>query len=77
MKVEEIRILGNEELVRQLEAAHQELFNLRFRLATKQLVNHREIPRVKKKIARLKTIIRERELGIEHPEKPGGAPGTL
>ena len=77
MKVEEIRILGNEELVRQLEAAHQELFNLRFRLATKQLVNHREIPRVKKKIARLKTIIRERELGIEHPEKTGGAPGTL
>jgi ribosomal protein L29 len=33
------------------------------------LVNHREIPRVKKKIARLKTIIRERELGIKYPEK--------
>ena len=48
----------------QLEAAQQELFDLRFRLATRQLVNHREIPRVKKKIARLKTIMRERELGI-------------
>lgn len=69
MKVEEIRALSNEELTKQLEAAHQELFNLRFRLATKQLVNHREIPRVKKKIARLKTIMRERELGIEHPAK--------
>ncbi len=64
MKVEEIRALGTEELAKQLEETHQELFNLRFRLATKQLVNHREIPRVKKEIARLKTIIKERELGI-------------
>ena len=63
MKVEEIRAITTEELKKQLEEAHQELFNLRFRLATKQLVNHREIPRVKKKIARLKTILRERELG--------------
>ncbi len=62
MKVDEIRALGTEELAKQLEEARQELFNLRFRLATKQLVNHREIPRVKKKIARLKNIIREREL---------------
>ena len=64
MKVEEIRSLSTGELAKQLEAAHQELFNLRFRLATRQLVNYREIPRVKKKIARLETIIRERELGI-------------
>ena len=64
MKVEEIRAFSAEELAKQLEAAHQELFNLRFRLATKQLVNHREIPRVKRKIATLKTIMRERELGI-------------
>ena len=69
MKVEEIRALSSAELAKQLEAAHQELFNLRFRLATKQLVNHREIPRVKKEIARLKTIMKEKELGIEHPVK--------
>ena len=69
MKVEEIRALSDEELTKQLEAAHQELFNLRFRLTTKQLVNHREIPRVKRKIARLETIIRERKLGIKHPAK--------
>jgi len=62
LKVEEIRVLSSEELVKQLEAAHRELFDLRFRLATRQLVNHREIRRVKKNIARLKTIIREREL---------------
>jgi len=64
VKVEEIQALSTEELKKQLEEAHQELFNLRFRLATRQLVNHREIPRVKKKIARLKTIMRGRELGI-------------
>jgi large subunit ribosomal protein L29 len=62
MKVEEIRALSSEELAKQLEAAHKELFDLRFRLATKQLVNHREIRRVKKTIARMKTIMREREL---------------
>ncbi len=69
MKVEEIRALSTEELAKQLEAAYRELFDLRFRLATKQLVNHRELPRVEKKIARLKTIMRERELGITPPER--------
>jgi len=64
LKAEEIRALNTEQLAKQLEETHQELFNLRFRLATRQLVNHREIPRVQKKIAELKTIIRERELGI-------------
>ncbi len=64
MKAKEIRALGSEELKKQLEAAHQELFDLRFRLSTKQLVNHRELPRVKKEIARLKTIMRQRELGL-------------
>jgi len=64
LKAEEIRVLSTEEIKKQLEGAYQELFNLRFRLATKQLVNHREIPRVKRRIARLKTIMRERELGI-------------
>jgi len=64
LKVSEIQALSDEALAKQLEEAYQELFNLRFRLATKQLVNHRELPRAKRKIARLKTIIRERELGI-------------
>ena len=65
MKVDEFRALDSEEVAKQLEEAHQELLNLRFRLATKQLVNHRELLMVKKKIARLKTIMRERELGIK------------
>lgn len=64
MKISEIRALGDEELKKRLEDAHQELFNLRFRAATRQLANHREIPKVKGRIARIKTIIKERELGI-------------
>ena len=64
MKASEIRTLNNEELLKKLEEANEELFNLRFRLATRQLGNHREIPRLKRRIARIKTILRERELGI-------------
>ena len=64
MKTSEIRALNNDELLTKLAEAHEELFNLRFRLATRQLGNHREIPRVKKRIARIETILRERELGV-------------
>jgi large subunit ribosomal protein L29 len=64
LRLKEFRDQSNKELAEQLEESHQELFNLRFRLATKQLVNHRELRRVKKMIARLKTLLRERELSI-------------
>lgn len=64
-----MRALSEANLAKQLEESHEELFNLRLRLATKQLVNHREVPRVRKRIAQLKTIIRERELDIRHAEK--------
>ena len=64
MKAEEIRALSSDDVEKQLEAARKELFDLRFRAATRQLVNHREIITVKRNIARLKTIMRERELGI-------------
>jgi large subunit ribosomal protein L29 len=64
LKISEIRALSGEELLKKLEEAHEELFNLRFRLATRQLGNHREIPKVKKRISRMKTILRERELSI-------------
>ncbi len=59
-----VRNLSTADLKKQLEEAHQELFNLRFRLTTKQLVNHRELRRVRKNIARYNTLIAERELGI-------------
>jgi len=63
LKASEIRALNNGELLTKLDEAREELFNLRFRLATRQLGNHREIPRVKRRIARIETILRERELG--------------
>lgn len=64
MNLKELRDLSDSDLAKQLEEAHQEQFNLRFRVATKQLVNHRELRNVSKNIARLKTLLRERELGI-------------
>jgi large subunit ribosomal protein L29 len=62
VKVTEIRTLTTESLKEKINESHRELFNLRFRLATKQLANHREINSVKKRIARIQTVIREREL---------------
>ena len=64
MRLKEFRDMSTGELTKELEETHQEMFNLRFRVATKQLVNHRELRRVKKKIARLQTLLNERELGI-------------
>ena len=63
-KVKDTRNATPEELKKQLEDSHQELFNLRFRISTKQLANHRELRRVKRKIARLNTLITEKQLGI-------------
>ncbi|MCL0060496.1 50S ribosomal protein L29 [Dehalococcoidia bacterium] len=62
MRIGEIRKLNYPELKREIESSRQELFNLRFRAATRQLTNYRELNRVKKKIARLNTVIREMEL---------------
>jgi len=62
VKAEDIRAMGVEELKKNIEQAHQELFNLRIRLSTRQLVNHREIPKTRRKIAQLETILREKEL---------------
>ena len=65
MKITEIRALGKEELIKRLEEAQQELFSLRLKVATRQLASNREIPKVKRKVARMKTILREQELGFD------------
>ncbi|AQS57971.1 50S ribosomal protein L29 [Desulforamulus ferrireducens] len=64
MKVKEIRELTDAELAKKLYDSKDELFKLRFQLATGQLDNPMKIKEVKKKIARLKTIETERKLGI-------------
>jgi len=51
-----------DDLVQRLDDAHEELFNLRFQFSTGQLENFNRLTEVKRDIARLKTIMREREL---------------
>ncbi|HAL63357.1 MAG TPA: 50S ribosomal protein L29 [Clostridiales bacterium] len=62
MKVTELRELSHQELNDKLSECKEELFNLRFQLAINQLDNPKKISDVKKTIARIKTIIHEREL---------------
>ena len=62
MKVTELRELSLQELNDKLSQSKEELFNLRFQLAINQLDNPKKISDVKKTIARIKTIIHEREL---------------
>lgn len=62
MKIKEIRDLTNDELQRKVTDLKGELFNLRFRLATGQLDNPMNIKDVKRTIAKVQTVIREREL---------------
>ena len=65
MKIKDIRNLSGDELNKKVSELKNELFNLRFQLATGQLDNPATIKRVKKDTARVKTIQRERELNME------------
>lgn len=65
MKVKELRDLTDAELDKKLTDSKDELFKLRFQMATGQLDNPMKLQEVRRKIARVKTIIRERELGIK------------
>lgn len=65
MKANEIRDLTTAEIEQNVKSMKEELFNLRFQLATGQLENTARIKQVKKSIARLKTVTRERELNVE------------
>lgn len=62
MKSAEIRNLSAEDLQAKLKEARAELFNLRFQMATGQLDNTARIKQVKKNIARIQTVMRDREL---------------
>ncbi|MBE3571576.1 MAG: 50S ribosomal protein L29 [Moorella humiferrea] len=62
MKAKEIRELTTEELLQKVGELKQELFNLRFQLATGQMDNPMRLREVRRSIARAKTILREREL---------------
>lgn len=65
MKAKEMRALSAEELSRKVDELYQELFNLRFQMATKQLSNTSRVRQVRKDIARAKTLLTELELKVE------------
>ena len=77
----QLRVSTEEELQSKLAEAKAELFNLRFQGATGQLESHGRLHAVRKEIARIYTVMRERELGIitlieESDEPEAGAPAA-
>ena len=71
LKAGELDELTNADLETRLRESKEELFNLRFQSATGQLESHGRLRTVKRDIARIYTVVRERELGIRQ------APGTV
>ena len=68
MRVNEIREFGNDELKKELDSSLSEMMNLRFSHSTRQLTNTNDLGVVKKKIARLRTIMRQRAIEEENNE---------
>jgi large subunit ribosomal protein L29 len=65
MKIKEIRALTTEEIQGRLEDTREELFKLRFQIATGQLTDYSRLSITRRAIARLETVLRERELAAE------------
>lgn len=65
MKPDDLKELSSQELEQRVKNLKEELFNLRFQMATGQLENNMRIRQVKRDIARVKTILRERELRVK------------
>ena len=70
-KAAELRELPDDELLARIDAAKEELFNLRFQLATGQLDNPTRIKEVRHEVARIATVLREREIEAELDASPG------
>ncbi len=61
-KAGELRAMNDANLAKEMEETHRQLFTLRFQVVTRQTANHRALRDTRRKIARLKTIERERQL---------------
>ncbi|CAN5894785.1 hypothetical protein BH23ACT12_BH23ACT12_17000 [soil metagenome] len=70
MNVDALREMSSDDLTERLDEVKEEFFNLRFQNATGQLENFAQIKQVKREIARINTLVHERELGIEIEPKP-------
>jgi large subunit ribosomal protein L29 len=84
-KTAELRELTDDQLLERAESAKEELFNLRFQLATGQLDDSSSIKKVRHEIARIATVMRERDIEADlsararaagAPEEPADEPGT-
>jgi large subunit ribosomal protein L29 len=62
MQMRDVRAMTDDELGTELDDSHRELMNLRFRGATMQLPNVNEIKKIRKRVAQIRTVMREREL---------------
>jgi len=71
-KTAELRNMDTEELESRLTETRQELFNLRFQLVTGQLDNSARIGQVRRQVARMETILREREIEAAETQEEGG-----
>jgi large subunit ribosomal protein L29 len=74
MKVDELRILEADELGMRLRTARRELYELRFKHAVGQLENSSQISKVRHDIARIMTVLRERDFGIQPTIEEGSSP---
>lgn len=66
MRADEIRELSTAEIQQKLDEAYEKLWSLRFQLATRQLQDTNQIKKTRRDIARLKTVLREREIWAEY-----------
>ena len=67
MRIYAVRALSKEDIEKELEQSYREALSIRFRLATRQLNDTSQLSKVRRKIARIKTVIREREI-LEQPK---------
>jgi large subunit ribosomal protein L29 len=75
-KAAELRELTDDQLLERAESAREELFNLRFQLATGQLDDSSTIKKVRHEIARIATVLRQRDLEVQREALPEAAEAT-
>lgn len=73
VRVRELRDLGDEDLLERLDSLKEELFNLRFQLATGELESFSRISDLRRTVARCHTLLREREIALAEQTEDAGA----
>jgi large subunit ribosomal protein L29 len=64
-KTQDVRKLSDADLAKELEEVHRRVFSLRLQTETRQIANHRELPRARRLVARIKTVQRERQIAAQ------------